>query len=143
MDTTALALTLAGFGVLLILISYQRHRHHRDVSAVLHGASGALLILGGTVLLTLTLNFNSYDELTADQPLAELNIEQSSPQTFRVHLMRIPAGDLQVLTLKGTLWQIEARVLRWHGWPTRLGLDANIRLEKLHSADDKSSGARA
>ena len=46
MDATGLALTLAGFGVLLIAISYQRHLTRRDISALMHGMVGAALIIG-------------------------------------------------------------------------------------------------
>ena len=141
MDTTALALTLAGFGIVLIALSYQRHLHRRTVSAVAHGVSGAALFLGAVLLLALTLNFNTYDELIADQPLAELTVEQVGPQTFAVRLMRIPAGDLQMFTLKGNHWQLDARVLNWHGWTRWLGLNANVRLEHLIASDQQAAGA--
>lgn len=134
MDSTALALTLIGFGVVLIALSYQRHRHGRDLAALGHGVAGALLFLGGTVLFALALNFNTYDKLTPDQALAELSIEQSAPQIYQVRLMRIPAGDLQVLTLKGDRWQLQAQLLQWHGWARWLGLDTNIRLERLRGS---------
>lgn len=137
MDSTALALVLAAFGVLLIALSYQRHRHRRTPSALAHGIGGALLFIGGAVLLALALNFNTYDELRADQPLAELSIEQSGPQTWQVRLMRIPAGDLQVFSLKGDHWQLNAQLLEWQSWARWLGLDTNIRLEQLTSTLDK------
>lgn len=137
MDSTALALTLAGFGVLLIALSYQRHLHRRTLAALAHGIGGAILFLGGALLLALALNFNTYDELRADQPLAELSIEQAGPQTFQVRLMRIPAGDLQVFTLKGDRWQLNAQLLEWHGWAQWLGLGVNVRLEQLTSTFDK------
>ncbi len=136
MDSTALALVLAAFGVVLIALSYQRHRNRRTTSALAHGISGALLFLGGALLLTLSLNFNTYDELRADQPLAELSIEQSGPKTWQVRLMRIPAGDLQIFVLKGDQWQMNAQLLEWHGWARRLGLSANIRLEQLTATLD-------
>lgn len=136
MDSTALALTLVGFGVVLIALSYQRHRHGRNVAALGHGIAGALLFLGGTVLFALTLNFNTYDKLTPEQPLAELSVEQSGAQTYQVRLMRIPAGDLQVFTLKGDHWQMQAQLLQWHGWTRWLGLDTQIRLEQLSSSID-------
>lgn len=134
MDSTALALTLIGFGVALIALTYQRHRHRRDLSALGHGIAGALLFLSGTVLFALGLNFNTYDKLTPDQALAELSIEETAPQIFQVRLMRIPAGDLQVFTLKGDHWQMQAQLLQWQGWTRWLGLDANIRLEQLTSS---------
>jgi hypothetical protein len=140
MDSTALALTLGAFGLLLIALSYQRHRHRRDLAALGHGISGAALFLAGVLLLALTLNLDTYERLTPEEPVAELSMAQVGPQTFRVRLMRIPAGDLQVFTLKGNRWQIEARLLTWHGWTQDLGLDANIRLETLHSSDDRTAG---
>lgn len=139
MDSVALALTLIAFGVLLIALSYQRHRHHRDVSAVLHGVSGAGLAVGGMVLLTLTFNFDTYDTLRPDQPLAELTVERANPKTFSIRLMRIPAGDLQVFALNGDHWQVDARLLTWQGWSRWLGLSANIRLEKLNGSDDSTT----
>ncbi len=134
MDSTALALTLIAFGVALIVLSYQRHHHHRNLSALGHGIAGALLFLSGTLLFALGLNYNTYDKLTPDQALAELSIEETGPQTFQVRLMRIPAGDLQVFTLKGDHWQMQAQVLHWLGWFRWLGLDANIRLEGIASS---------
>jgi hypothetical protein len=134
MESTALALTLIGFGVALIALSYQRHHHRRNLSASGHGIAGAVLFLSGTVLFALGLNFNTYDKLTPDEVLAELSIEQTAPQTFQVRLMRIPAGDLQVFTLKGDHWRMQSQLLQWQGWSRWLGLNANIRLEQLSSS---------
>ncbi|MGC3980672.1 MAG: hypothetical protein QM808_05380 [Steroidobacteraceae bacterium] len=142
MDSTALALTLAGFGVLLIALSYQRHLHRRTVAALAHGIAGAVLFLAGALLFAVALNFNTYDKLSENQPLAELSIEQSGPQTYQVRLMRIPAGDLQVFTLKGDRWQLQARLLQWHGWAQWLGLSTNVRLEQLLSTFDTPPKAK-
>lgn len=136
MDSTALALTLAAFGLLLIGISYQRHRHQRDIAALAHGVGGAILFLCGVLLFALALNFNTYDKLQPEQTLAELSVEQSAPQTFQVRLMRIPAGDLQVFTLKGDRWQLKAQLLEWQSWMRWLGLSNDIRLEQLTSSFD-------
>ncbi|MGD9842650.1 MAG: hypothetical protein AB7F79_12335 [Steroidobacteraceae bacterium] len=140
MDSTALALTLAGFGVVLIAIGYQRHHIHRDRSAVLHGVSGALLFVSGALLLALALNFNTYARLRPGEPLAELSIEKSGADSFRVRLLRIPAGDLQVFTLQGDRWEMQARLLQWHGWTTWFGLSSNIRLEQLYGINPAKSG---
>lgn len=135
MDATGLALTLAGFGVLLIAISYQRHLTRRDVSALLHGLSGGLIFLGGALLLAVSFNFNTYAALSDDQPLAELSVEQSATGKYQVRLLRLPTGDLQVLNLEGDFWLIQARVAQWYGWPTWLGLNRHIRLETLNSME--------
>ena len=133
MDSTALALTLSGFGVLLIAISYQRHRDRRDHSALLHGISGAMLFIGGALLLAVTLNLNTYAAIRSGEPLAELSIEKSAAGSYQARLLRIPAGDLQVITLQGERWDMQARLLKWDGWATSLGLSSNIRLEQLNS----------
>src|SRR5262245_9126731 len=116
MDSTALALTLVGFGVLLIALSYQRHLHHRTVAALAHGIGGGVLFLAGALLLAVAINFNTYDAWRENQPLAELSIEQAGPQLYQVRLMRIPDGDLQVFSLKGDSWQIQAQLLSWQSW---------------------------
>ena len=133
MDSTALALTLSGFGVLLIAISYQRHRDRRDHSALLHGISGAILFIGGALLLAVSLNLNTYAAIRSGEPLAELSIEKSAAGSYQVRLLRIPAGDLQVITLQGESWDMQARLLKWDGWANSLGLRSNIRLEQLNS----------
>ncbi len=143
MDSTALALTLAGFGVLLIAISYARYRHRRDVSALLHGAAGAILFLCGSLLFALALNFNTYAALHSNEPLAEVSIEKSANNRFQLRLLRIPAGDLQVFSVQGDRWEIHARVLHWHGWAEWLGLRENIRLEQLNSLSTRKTGAGA
>ncbi len=141
MDSTGLALTLAGLGVVLIAISYQRHLNRRDHSAMLHGISGALLFVSGALLLALSLNFNTYASLRPGEPLAELSIEESAAHTFQARLLRIPAGDLQVLVLQGDEWRVQARLLEWHGWPKWFGLTSSIRLEQLNSFDSKKTYA--
>ena len=136
MDATGLALALAGFGVLLIAISYQRHLTRRDISALLHGISGALLFVGGALLLAVSFNFKTYAALVDNQPVAEVSVEQLATGSYQARLLSIPAGDLQVLNLKGDAWLIQARVAQWHGWPTWLGLNRHIRLETLNSVDN-------
>lgn len=133
MDSTALAITLALFGVMLLVLSFRRHRHHRDVSALLHGISGALLLLGGSLLFTVALNFNTYSELRAGTPIAEVSIEKATENTYLLRLLRIPAGDLQVFSIRGEQWDLQARLLHWRGWTRKLGLSDHIRLEQLNS----------
>ena len=136
MDATGLALTLAGFGVLLIAISYQRHLTRRDISALMHGMGGAALIIGGALLLAVSINFNSYTVLSEDEPLAELSLEQTGNNEFQARLLRIPSGDLQTLNLKGDAWRIQARLVQWQGWPTWLGLNRHIRFDSINSTDN-------
>ena len=141
MDSTGLALALAAFGVVLIGITYRRHRNRRHRSALLHGLCGALLFIGGALLLATSMNFATYTHLRQDQPLAELSVVQSGAHNFSVRLLRIPSGDLQIFILKGERWQVQARLLTWQGWPTQLGLNSNVRLEQLNSLDSSQKNS--
>ena len=38
---------------------------------------------------------------------------------------------MQVFLLNGDDWQLDARLLKWHGWANLLGLDAQYRLERI------------
>ena len=144
MDSTALAIVLACFGVVLILLSYQRLVQHRIGSALGHGLGGAALFLLGALLFTVALNFNTYERWQTDQPVAQLSFEKTGLHSYRVSLMRIPSGDLQVFNLNGDEWRVEAQQLSWSGWSQRLGLQAGIRLQYLLSSGkdaDKSKVA--
>lgn len=134
MDSTSLAVVLAVFGLVLILLSYRRQVQHRTWSAIGHGVAGAAIFLLGALLFTVALNFNTYERSQTAQPIAQLSFEKTGAHSYRVSLMRIPSGDLQVLNLTGDQWRIEARQLVWTGWPRWLGLRSDIRLQQLLSS---------
>jgi hypothetical protein len=140
MDSTALAITLAVFGLLLIAISYQRHRHHRDRSALLHGLTGAAFCAGAALLFEFALDLHSYQDLQSDTPLAEISFTRNG-KVWQANLMRIPSGELQVYTFIGSQWTMEARLLHWRRLMPWFGLTEQLRLEALLSDDAKNSGA--
>lgn len=142
MDSTPLAFTLAGFGLLLIAISYQRHRHHRDVSAILHGIAGVMLFAGGALLFELALNLHTYQDLQSDTPLAEISFSREGKK-IQASLMRIPNGDLQVFTLTGSTWRMQARLMHWQRLMPWLGLTHQLRLELLQTDDARPPTAAA
>jgi len=131
MDATPIAIALALFGLVLLALACQRIYRARLIAG-----SGALL--GGTALLALagllfvvSLNLRTYARLTYEAPVAELVFEKRGPRSYQLTMVRIPAGDLQIFMLEGDEWQLDARVLKWKGWATLLGLDAQYRLERL------------
>jgi len=134
MDSTSLAIVLAAFGLLLILLGYRRQVQHRTASAFGHGIAGAVVFLAGALLFALALNFNTYERVQTDQPIAQLSFDKTAAHSYQVSLMRIPSGDLQVFNLTGDQWRIEARQLIWTGWPQWFGLRSDIRLQTLSSS---------
>ncbi len=87
----------------------------------------------------------SYQRLTAEQTAAEVQIRKHADAEKHFTAMVIyPSKDFQVYDLYGDEWQIDARVLQWHGLARLLGFDAMYRLERISGrysdiADEKSA----
>ncbi|HEX5690616.1 MAG TPA: hypothetical protein VFX76_11470, partial [Roseiflexaceae bacterium] len=98
------------------------------------GASllGSAILIGAAALLfVVASNLYTYSRLTYEQPVADLIFKTTGPQRYQATLIRAPSGEMQVFTISGDEWQLDARVLKWRGWANLLGLDAQYRLERL------------
>lgn len=133
MDSPALGLLIAGFGIVLIALGYQRQMQHAILSGVSYGICGTLMFLSGALMFAVALNISTYERSPTTQPLAQITIEQIEPHLFNVSLMRIPSGDLQVFRMRGDTWHVTARQLTWFGWPQLIGMHSNTRLQNLIS----------
>lgn len=132
MNSTALALLLALFGVLLLALACQRLFKARFFTGGLSIVAGFALLAAAGLLFIVALNLRTYERLTYEAPVAELSFSQTGVHSYRATLMRLPGGDLQVFTLNGDEWQLDARILKWQGWANLLGLNALFRLERLN-----------
>lgn len=133
MDSPALALLIAGFGALLIALGFQRQMQHSIWAGISYSMVGTLMMLGGGLMFAVALNINTYERSPTSHPLAQITIEQTDTHAFRVSLMRIPSGDLQVFQLRGDAWHVTARQLNWSGWTDWIGMHSNTRLQNLIS----------
>lgn len=131
MDTDAIALTLAGFGVVLLGLSIQRLRRARFLAAGSSALFGLLFLVIAGGFFIVALNLRTYARLTHEQPVAELVFEAKGPQSYQVIVTQVPSGSMQILQVSGDEWQMDARVLKWRGWANLLGLDAQYRLERF------------
>jgi hypothetical protein len=95
----------------------------------------ALLVLSlvalGAAAGFLALGLRSYERLTFEQPVAELEFAARGPQQYEATLTRLPGGERERFVLAGDEWQLDARVLKWRGYANLLGLDARYRLERV------------
>lgn len=97
---------------------------------------GGLSTLGATLLgtaaigLALASNLYTYHRFTHEQVVVDLNFEQLGAQRYRVAIID-PLGGVQHWELGGDEWQLDARLLRWQGMATLLGLDPLYRLERI------------
>jgi len=133
MDSPALALLIAGFGVLLIALGFQRQMQHSIWAGVTYGTIGTLMTLTGGLMFAIALNINTYERSPTSQPLAQITVEQSNAREYRISLMRIPSGDLQVFQVHGDTWHVTARQINWYGWTQWVGMHSNTRLQTLLS----------
>lgn len=130
MTLEALSLILAAAGVVVLAAGLRRLWRRR----VLLGGTG---VLSGVALLALAillgaaaLNLQTYRRLTAEREVAELSFQALGPQHYQAHL-RYPAGNGALFEVRGDEWQLDARILKWHGVANLLGLDTLYRLERL------------
>jgi len=127
----AVILIIAIFGTLLLILACQRLFRARFLAAGGSALTGSLLLAVAAVLFLVSSNLHTYARLTLERPVAEIVFEQRGPQTFNATLTQVPDGEIQMFVMKGDEWQLDARVLKWKGWATLFGLDAQYRLERI------------
>lgn len=118
-------------GLVCLLLAVRHIRRQRLLRSGLQGLF-AVVLLGLAGLLGLVgINLHTYQHLTYEKPVAELDFRQLGPQRFRVRLIRMSGRSAASYELNGDEWQIDARVLKWKPPATLLGLNARYRLERL------------
>ena len=133
---------VAGFALIALLLGWTRWLAERRWAAAGNVALGAVAAGLSAWFWPLGLHLESYEPHRPGQPVADLFLEQTGSDQFRVTLTRFPSGRMQVFELAGTHWQIEARTLAWIGRAAGLGLAPLHRLERLSSrASDDAEGA--
>ena len=84
------------------------------------------LALGGAAF-----NLHTYARLTYEKDLAELMFRELGQQRFEVTLTLMDSGDARQFSLAGDEWQLDARVLKFHGLANLAGFDTHYRLDRL------------
>ncbi len=125
-----LVLLLFG-GLVAIAAGIRRYLHGKFISASLQSLSGITLILSGMLLFSIAINLYTYDRLTFDKPVAGIRFEKLGPQRYRAVLNFSDTDKVERFLLQGDEWQLDARIIKWHGWANLLGLDAQYRLERI------------
>lgn len=126
--------TLAVFtvtGVALLIGAGRRLRRRRVAAAGGHGTLGLAFLAISAVGAAVALNLQGYERLTHEQRAAELEFRRLGPQRFHATVIDLSTGSTQGYELNGDEWQMDARILKWRGMATLLGLDTRYRLERL------------
>lgn len=112
----------------------------------LKGMTGVLLVAVAFFLTTAAIDFYSYNNLKSEQAIATLGFTREGSQQYKVSLVE-PDGIEHFYELKGDLWQLDARILKWNNTMAGLGLSTGYRLDRLsgryYSLEDESEAERS
>jgi len=128
---TRIVLVCVLLALVCLLLALRHIRRRRLLRSGLQGLFAVLLLGLAGLLLLIGINLHTYQRLTYEKPIAELDFRQLGPQRFRARLIRLPGRSAAGYELDGDEWQIDARVLKWKPPATLLGLNARYRLERL------------
>lgn len=96
----------------------------------LKGTAG-LLLVGLAVYLSFTaLSLFSYHELKQEEPVATVSFRQIAPQEYMATVSR-PEGAARDFRLRGDLWQLDARIIKWKGLFAMLGATPGYQLDRI------------
>lgn len=125
-----LAVALLGLLGLVWLFGGLRRIFHGRMSGSVRVLAGLVLILAFAFVAAVALDLRTYLRLTYEQPVATLSFRAEGPQVFHVTLSDAQ-GHILGAEMHGDDWELDARVLKWKGLVTVLGLDPVYRLDRL------------
>jgi hypothetical protein len=127
-------------GMLCFIAAIRRVRRRRMMGGALSAATALVLFLLAAGAGLIALNLRTYQRLTYEQPAGELQLTRTGERQFDA-VLTYPNGTRANYNLGGDDWQIDARVLKWHGLAELMGFNANYRLERISgryaSVDDE------
>ena len=126
----SIVLACGGIALLFALAAVRRARRRRPVACTLHAFAAVAFLALAAVAALVGVDLASYARLTQEAPVAEVRFRQQGNQRFAAELI-LPDGARQSFELGGDEWQLDARVLKWYGAATVLGLDTRYRLDRI------------
>ena len=127
----ALLILLAGIaGIVFFFGGIKRVFHGRLAGGGGRVLLGLLLFFVFAFFAAAALELRTYMRLTYEQPVATLSFNGLGPQMFHATLTDAE-GHIRSAELRGDDWQLDARVIKWKGLATVLGLDPVYRLDRL------------
>ncbi|HEY3644461.1 MAG TPA: cation/multidrug efflux pump [Gammaproteobacteria bacterium] len=126
-----LVVVLLGLGgVALFLGGFKRLFHGRVAAGGSRIVFGLLFLMVFAFVAAVALDLRTYLRLTGEKPVATLSLAATGPQQFHATLTEAD-GRMFSVDLRGDDWELDARILKWKGLATVLGLDPVYRLERL------------
>jgi hypothetical protein len=117
-------------GLLCFIAAIRRLRRRRLIGGAVGALTALVLFLAAAGAGLIALDLRTYQRLTYEQPAGELQLTRSGEREFNA-VLTYPSGEHAGFSLDGDDWQIDARVLKWHGIAEMLGFNAAYRLERI------------
>jgi hypothetical protein len=130
MAITALIVVFALAGVLFLFAAVRRIRRRKVFGGLLNGATALVLILLSACTALIAGDLRTYQRLTYEQPVGELQLNRTGERQFNA-VLTYPGGERADFALRGDEWQIDARVLKWRALANIVGFDSVYRLERI------------
>jgi hypothetical protein len=128
---------MVGIGALALLMAlpleiaaFRRLRRVQLISGTMFLLLGIIVLFTATAVALVAMNLYTYARLTHEQEAARVSIRQLGLRHYVVSVQpnRSPPRHYE---MRGDEWQVDARVLKWSGMGSLIGLDTVYRLERL------------
>ena len=131
-DTVFVAIAATGgvIALLLLIASVRRLRDWRFPSGAVFLVLAVAVAALATAGAMLAASLHTYARLTQEQEAARAVFRELAPKRFEL-LLVLKGEPARAFEIRGDEWQIDARVLKWKGMGTLLGLDTLYRFERL------------
>jgi hypothetical protein len=131
-DTVLVAIAATGgvIALLLLIASVKRLRDWQIGSGIAFLAGAAVVAALGTAGAMLAASLHTYARLTQEQEAARAVFRELAPKRYEL-LLVLKGAPARSFEIRGDEWQIDARVLKWKGMGTLLGLDTLYRFERV------------
>lgn len=130
---TPLYISIAIFLVIggwLGFFGLRRLWQRRFLSGSFQGLSALLFLSLAALAISMAMNLYTYEVFTYEEPIAEVRFEELGNQYYRLYY--IPEGKAaQTYEIRGDEWQVDARVIKWHGLANLAGMRTLFRIERV------------
>ena len=130
MSFQAVPLVIFGLCLIAVLGGAIILVRQRWVVQWLKGTAGLALIAGAVYFSLFALNLFSYHQLTREKPVATVSFKEVSPQVFSATVTQ-PDGSSDQYELRGDLWQLDARIIKWKGLFALFGFAPGYQLDRI------------
>ncbi len=135
----ALTIILLLTGLLFASYSfYLLFRRRKLMAASINGFLGLPFLMVGGFLSMLLLNLQTYQQLTREVVLADVNLGQPTEQGLPLHLDYGQQADTYFI--RTPQWRLDARFVKWKPWMSLVGKEPVVRLERLEERGMTTAG---